>query len=157
MQAIDLRESYYLLMTIKLIRVQTKDQREKAYQVRLNVFVQEQQIDESLELDEFEDDCLHLLALDGKTPVGAGRVRRKDNFLKCERICVLKSYRGRGVGRLIMEESENIAREWKIKSLILSAQVQAESFYNKCGYSRVSDRIYDDAGIPHLDMAKSIV
>jgi len=143
-------------MTIKLVRVQTKDQREKAYQVRLKVFVEEQQIDESLELDEFEDDCLHILVLDEEKPIGAGRVRRKDNTLKCERICVLNTYRGKGVGRMIMEESEKIAREWKIKSLILSAQVQAESFYKKCGYSRVSDRIYDDAGIPHLDMIKKL-
>lgn len=53
----------------------------------LQVFVHGQGVPEELEL-EYEDDCIHFLAVDGdRVPVGTGRLRDVDGlYVKFERV-----------------------------------------------------------------------
>jgi predicted GNAT family N-acyltransferase len=126
-----------------------------AVTVRRKVFVEEQQVPEEEEIDQFESESTHFVLYDEGLPVGAGRFRTIDGIGKIERICVLPHYRSRGAGRLIMESIEQFAKEKGIAKAKLNAQTHAEHFYQKLGYETVSD-IFMDAGIPHVTMVKEL-
>ena len=74
------------------------------------------------------------------------------------RVVIDKEYRGQGIGRKLIVGCENITKQILKKEVIieLSAQIQAEKFYESLGYNRVNDTIYLDAGIKHVDMRKVI-
>jgi predicted GNAT family N-acyltransferase len=134
-------------------QVTTKDQLEDAYSVRRTVFVDEQQVPEEEEIDQFEDDATHIVLYDNEVPVGAARLRVLDGIGKLERICVLSSSRKNGAGKLLVNKLEEIAIEQGVSKLKLNAQTHAIPFYERLGYETVSD-VFMDAGIPHVTMIK---
>ncbi|OKL35366.1 GNAT family N-acetyltransferase [Domibacillus mangrovi] len=132
-------------------------QREDAYSVRMIVFVDEQNVPASIEIDELEDEAIHFVLYDDEmNPCGAGRFRIVDHYGKVERICVLKEARGQGAGNLIMDAIEQYAATRpELMTLKLDAQIQAIPFYEKRGYEVVSDEFLD-AGIVHKTMTKPL-
>jgi len=135
--------------------VATEKELQDAYAVRRTVFVDEQQVPEEEEIDQYENEAIHLVLYENNQPVGAGRFRVVDGIGKAERICVLSSHRKLGAGKLIMMKVEEIAKEKGIHRVKLNAQTHAENFYKNLGYVTVSD-IFMDAGIPHVTMIKEI-
>jgi predicted GNAT family N-acyltransferase len=134
----------------------TKDQGYKdAIEVRRDVFVREQQIDESEEIDEFENSATHFVLYDeNNKPVGASRLRAVNGEGKVERVCILSSHRKKGLGDELMRAMEQTAQDQSFPSLILYAQIQAEDFYKKLGYQTTSTEPFLDANIPHVAMKK---
>ncbi|GAK11884.1 GNAT family N-acetyltransferase [Geomicrobium sp. JCM 19039] len=135
---------------------QTEEEMKGVQHVRYEVFVKEQHVSVEEEWDEYEDSSIHFLAHDNHTPVGAGRLRWVENTGKAERICILSSYRGTGLGRLIMSALEDYVQSQNGKEVILSAQTHARPFYEKIGYKVTSEEEFLDAGIPHVSMIKGI-
>ncbi|MDM5316729.1 GNAT family N-acetyltransferase [Fictibacillus sp. b24] len=125
-----------------------------ALSVRKDVFVREQQIDESEEIDGNEDVSFHFVLYENEKPVGAARLREVNGEGKVERVCVLSSHRKKGLGEELMKAMEESALERSYSSLILYAQTQAEDFYKKLGYSTTSKEPFLDANIPHVAMKK---
>ncbi|PKR86789.1 GNAT family N-acetyltransferase [Heyndrickxia camelliae] len=140
---------------MNIVKVTTEDQLKDAFTIRKTVFVEEQQVPEEEEIDQFEDAADHFVLYDENHPVGAGRFRVVDGKGKVERICVLSSYRGKGAGKIIMEAIEQHALEKGLKKLKLNAQTHAIPFYEKLQYEVVSDEFLD-AGIPHKTMEKAL-
>jgi len=140
---------------VNIVKVTTEDQLKDAFTIRKTVFVEEQQVPEEEEIDQFEDAADHFVLYDENHPVGAGRFRVVDGKGKVERICVLSSYRGKGAGKIIMEAIEQHALEKGLKKLKLNAQTHAIPFYEKLQYEVVSDEFLD-AGIPHKTMEKAL-
>ncbi|SDD41247.1 Predicted N-acyltransferase, GNAT family [Paenibacillus sp. UNCCL117] len=148
-------------MDIKGIVVSSDEQLKQGLEVRMEVFVKEQQVPEELEIDEFDSSweaCRHFLLLDGSRPVAAARYRKYDeSTAKLQRIAVLAEYRGLGLGKRIIEMMEDDIRSRGIASaIILDGQTQAEAFYHKLGYSTVSEEPFLDAGIWHVRMIKTL-
>ncbi|RNA69840.1 GNAT family N-acetyltransferase [Alteribacter keqinensis] len=138
------------------VRVVASDkEQEDAFFVRRTVFVDEQNVPEEEEIDQYEKDAVHFVAYDGEKPVGAGRLRILDDIGKVERICVLKEYRTQGVGVEIMKKIEQEAKGYPIEDIKLNAQITAERFYTRLGYETISGEFFD-AGIPHVAMRKTI-
>jgi predicted GNAT family N-acyltransferase len=125
-----------------------------ALAVRKDVFVREQEIDESEEIDENEDISLHFVLYDNDKPVGASRLREVNGEGKVERVCILSSHRKKGLGEELMMAMEQAAIDKSLPSLILYAQTQAEDFYKKLGYHTTSKEPFLDANIPHVAMKK---
>lgn len=144
---------------MKCYQVTTQEQLNEEKRIRKAVFVDEQGVDESLEWDEFDVSpgaCHHFLVTDGGQAVATGRWREyKPGIAKFQRIAVLASYRGRSVGRLLMETMEADARAKGCRGVILDAQCTAEPFYRKLGYEAVSQETFLDAGILHVRMGKN--
>lgn len=143
---------------IEVKRVKTRLQMEKEFNIRQEVFVKEQGVPPEVELDEFDTlqgPCKHILVEVDGNAVGTGRVRFVDEFGKLERICVLKSYRNLGLGKVIVKELEQIAKEEGVEKVKLHAQTHAKQFYEKLGYEVQSDEFMEE-GIPHYLMVKSI-
>jgi predicted GNAT family N-acyltransferase len=130
---------------------------EQCLRVRWTVFVEEQGVRPSDELDAHDSgDAVHVLAsLDG-VPCGAGRlIFTAPGVAKIERMAVIDDVRGRGVGRALLEFVEEEARQRGATRLTLSAQVRARKFYEKAGYGAASREFDDGTGIPHLRMEKN--
>lgn len=136
--------------------VKSDEELQDAYDVRTKVFVEEQQVPEEEEIDQFEREASHVVLYDGDKPVGAGRFRILNGIGKIERICVLPDYRSKGAGKIIMEKLEEIAASKEMQTLKLNAQTHAEAFYEKLGYNTISKETFLDAGIPHVTMVKEI-
>jgi predicted GNAT family N-acyltransferase len=131
--------------------IQLKD----AFTVRSKVFIEEQNVPEEEEMDQYESESIHFVVYGGTVAIGAGRLRFVEDYAKVERVCILKEYRGTGVGKVLMEKMEEVASEKNFHKLVLHSQTHAEKFYSKLGYESYSD-IFMDAGIPHVAMRKGI-
>ncbi|QHE61029.1 GNAT family N-acetyltransferase [Rossellomorea vietnamensis] len=133
----------------------TEDQIQEVFHIRKTVFVEEQQVPLEEEIDEYENDSTHFVLYDQNKAVGAGRFRILDGVGKVERICVLKSIRGKGAGRTLMLGIEEYAKRQPLSQLKLNAQTYAIPFYEGLGYQVTSEEFLD-AGIPHKTMKKTI-
>lgn len=138
--------------------VEDFSQKEQALAIRFQVFVDEQQVPSSLEEDEWDNhaDVIHLLACSGEEAIGTARVRfPSETTAKLERLAILPSHRGQGIGQLLMKKAETVALERGRKEMVLNAQVQALPFYRRLGYHEYGET-FDDAGIPHKSMTKTL-
>lgn len=126
-----------------------------AFDIRKQVFVEEQHVPMEIEIDEYEDEAIHFICSNGEKYVGASRLRFVDDYGKLERICVLQEARGKHFGKdLIAAMEEEIIRQ-NIKEVRLHAQTRAVSLYESVGYEVVSDE-FMDANIPHVEMMKKL-
>lgn len=142
------------MFDVKLVT--TEEDREHAFALRKEVFVKEQGVPLSLELDEHDATAIHFIANDGDQTIATARLRVfEPNVGKVERVCVLNSYRGKRLGALIMEAVERYALEYDYKKLKLNAQSYAVPFYEKLSYIVTSPE-FMDAGIPHRAMEKKL-
>jgi predicted GNAT family N-acyltransferase len=121
--------------------------------IRRQVFIEEQQVPESMEWDEYDKSCRHFLALQDEIAIGCARLLPNGYI---GRMAVLPLWRRQGVARALLQACETRARESGIETIQLSAQVHAIPFYEKAGYRIISDA-YLDAGILHRDMIKPLL
>ena len=127
---------------------------EQAKQVREIVFVQEQRIDTSLEYDDLDGVCTHVVGLLDSEPVTTARLRKVDSTVgKVERVATIQAARGHGYGKEIMDEVERVAKRQGLVELRLGAQLTALPFYEKLGYEAFGDEFLD-ADIPHRMLRK---
>lgn len=121
--------------------------------IREQVFIIEQHVPEVLEWDESDVIAVHLLALDRQhKPIGCTRLLANGSV---GRMAVMKAWRGAGVGKALLEKAIVHCKRRNLKIIKLSAQAHAISFYEKAGFSVVSDA-YLDANIWHVDMQLNI-
>jgi ribosomal protein S18 acetylase RimI-like enzyme len=79
-----------------------------------------------------------LYAVKKHTILGYVLLDKKDGYLEVELICVGPEGRAmKGIGRKLMERTEEIAREYKLPEIQLDAQMKAEGFYKQLGYRNV--------------------
>lgn len=136
-------------MKITVKRIETAEEMELAHQIRMDVFVKEQGVSLREEIDEYEDESIHILAMINNTPAGTARWRSTNKGLKLERFAVLKKCRNSGVGRALvnycLQENKNTPH------LYLNAQVTVIEFYKKFGFRETSAE-FMEAGIMHKQM-----
>lgn len=142
------------MFEVKLVT--TDEDREHAFTLRKEVFVKEQGVPLSLELDEYDETAVHFLVNEGENSIATARLREVEPKVgKVERVCVLNNYRGKRLGALIMETVEQYAKNAAFEKLKLNAQSYAVPFYEKLEYTVTSPE-FMDAGIPHRAMEKKI-
>lgn len=137
-------------MIVKI--VSWKDAGNALADIRRRVFIEEQSVPENLEWDGMDEGAVHVLALEATRAIGCARMLSGGRI---GRMAVLPEWRGRGVGRAMLETLIAVSREQGLAHVILSAQTHAIPFYAKSGFKVCSD-IYDDAGIPHRDMVLTL-
>lgn len=122
--------------------------------VRRRVFVQEQGVPESLEWDGVDPQCGHVAARtrDG-TVIGTGRLLPDGHI---GRMAVLAPWRRSGVGSAMLAELVEMAGDRGHREVILNAQCYVTAFYRRAGF-RVTSGEFLEAGIPHVEMRKSLV
>ena len=133
---------------------ETADDRIKALLVRCLVFCDEQRVPYEVEVDEFEDDALHVLGTIDLEPIAAGRIRFMDDVAKLERIAVRQGYRHNGIGSALMTFMIATARARGYSRMRMHAQSHLIDFYRNFGFKPVGDP-FDEAGIEHIEMVWS--
>ena len=120
--------------------------------IRYEVFVEEQNVPEELEIDGLDNEAKHVLAFVNEVPVGTGRILSDGHI---GRVAVLEKHRGLGIGKLIMKELIKCAQDMRLEKVWLSSQWHAHSFYLDLGFVCVGE-IYEEAGINHIKMFRSL-
>jgi predicted GNAT family N-acyltransferase len=121
--------------------------------LREAVFVHEQGVPVELEWDEYDATSRHVVARDTTgTPIGTGRLLADG---RVGRMAVLSEWRGRGVGRALLERLMEAASERGMTDLALHAQAHAAGFYEKFGFLPEGGE-FPEAGIPHWRMRRAL-
>ncbi len=139
------------------VRMATSQDERRWYAVRHRVFVIGQEVPWEEDFDGLDPECGHFLAEDLQgEPIGAARLRVTDSGLpKAERVAVLESWRGRGVGRALMEALEASAFQQGHATMSLNAQIDVIPFYERLDYV-VEGPVFYEADIPHRRMEKGL-
>jgi predicted GNAT family N-acyltransferase len=142
--------------TINVIEVGgDRSRMEQAWALRRRVFIEEQQVPEEIELDTDDAHAIHALALEGGRPVGCGRMLARGDYVKIGRMAVLAERRGVGIGRRVLQFLVEHARQGGFRRAVLDAQVHAEGFYLKQGFTPVGE-VFEEAGIMHRRMERAL-
>jgi predicted GNAT family N-acyltransferase len=132
----------------------------QCFKIRNKVFVEEQGVPQELENDSYDaspEACSHVLLKYNGVPAGTGRwISYKKQTAKIQRLAVLAEFRGKGIGKRLLQELEQQARIAGNKYCILDSQCHAESFYYQLGYLTISEQSFEDAGIMHVRMQKTL-
>ena len=112
------------------VKIATSDlEREDAFSVRRKVFVEEQGVPLNLELDHFDKTAAHFVVYSAETPIGAGRIREiNDGIGKVESVCILKEFRGKHLGNLIMHALEEHAYKRRYEQSYFKCSIICYSF-----------------------------
>ncbi len=143
-------------MSLQIIPFRTSNDLlfQQARQIREVVFVQEQQVEEQDEFDEFEDECEHfLMSFNGKA-IGTARWRTIGEKVKLERFAVLKESRGKKYGDQLLQAVIQSASNQK-KTMYMHAQLKAIPFYERQGFKKVGD-LFVECEIEHYKMIREI-
>jgi predicted GNAT family N-acyltransferase len=116
--------------------------------IRTTVFIEEQQVPQDEEWDEYDEVSTHFLAYHDNTPVACGRLMPSG---KVGRMAVLKPYRGEGYGMAVLRAIERYARRHGFPALYLHAQSYALGFYERGGYQAYGET-FQEAAIDHRAM-----
>ena len=142
-----------MIDAISIRIVSWPDARTDAMRVREAVFVVEQGVPPEIELDEWDAQCDHALALEpGGRVVGTGRLLPDGHI---GRMAVLGDWRGRGVGGAILTALIERAAARGMKRLLLNAQTHAVPFYARHGFVPFGNE-FMEADIPHVAMARDL-
>ena len=129
-----------------------KNNEKEICKIGFEVFVDEQNVPEELEIDGLDDEAKHVLIYNNDEPIGTGRILSDGHI---GRVAVLKKYRGLGIGKSVMQELIKWALENSLKKLWLSSQWHAHSFYLDLDFV-CEGEIYEEAGIEHIKMYRML-
>jgi len=140
----------YTILMICMV-VTTQDELQKVFQLRTEVFVNEQHVPIHLEMDALDKVAIHVLCTENLETIGCGRIILDGSTAWIGRVAVKKNFRNRGFGRELMLNMMTIALEKGATTISLHAQLPVVEFYQKLGFSAHGET-FMDAGIEHIEM-----
>lgn len=132
-------------------RVGTDDLKD-AYEIRKKVFIEEQSVPKEIERDKLDICSTHALIYNDELPVATGRIVFKEHS-NCSlgRIAVLKEYRGKSIGKMLVENLVQKSFELGAHEIHIHAQKHAQRFYESLNFIPYGEVFYE-GGIPHVSM-----
>lgn len=129
------------------------DLNQLARAIRFEVFVQEQLVPVSEELDAMDPHCLHALAFSQEgAALGTGRLLPDGHI---GRMAVRHVARKKGVGTAVLKALVEAAHAKGFSEVVLGAQLHAKDFYLKQGFVEFGE-VFLDANIEHVMMRKTL-
>ncbi|CAG8107163.1 unnamed protein product [Penicillium salamii] len=147
-----------------------------ALQIRLQVFVHEQNCSAATEIDTDDSRSWHWVLYSGTTAVGTirlvpphqqkGEGEAHEPCIKLTRVAIMPEYRGLGLGRRLVETAlgwaVGIGREILVENgwrglVLVHAQVGVEGMYGRLGFV-VDEGLgrWDEEGIEHCGMFRRV-
>jgi len=143
---------------IKIKQPKTEDDFKSYYQLRWKLLRAPWNQPEGSEVDDIEDQCFHLMAVDDNNEVIAvARLQfNSDDEAQVRYMAVAGAYERQGIGRELINSMEAYAGESTRRKIVLDAREPAVGFYQKLGYTLVekSYLLFDE--IQHYRMMKTI-
>ena len=121
----------------------------EARKLREDVFIHEQGFEN--EFDEIDQSAHHVRKL-GITHF----YEEEDGAYYIGRMAVAKDHRHQQLGTVILEAAEAAIKKLGGKKIMLSAQVRAQNFYLRNGYTGDPEEVHMDEGEPHRWLYKKI-
>lgn len=127
----------------------------RAAALRREVFIEEQNVPEELEWDDYDAVAQHYLASCEGEIVAVARVIElpEGQRSKVQRVAVRRDLRQSGIGSQLMQRVIGDATRAHRHELVLDAQTHAIAFYRRLGFE-VRTPLFLDAGIPHVQMTR---
>jgi YbgC/YbaW family acyl-CoA thioester hydrolase len=121
--------------------------------LRTEVFVDEQGVDQALEWDAHDAECLHAVLCNRLgAPVATGRLLPSVNGVaKIGRMAVKRVLRGQRLGDQVLSALMEAARQRGDREIMLHAQCSAEKFYLRQGFRRQGE-VFMEADMAHIEM-----
>ena len=128
-------------MDIQVIRATETWQQAGAYYVRIQAMAKQYNIPLYREFDEHDTpDTRYIVLLDCGFPVATCRIYPSDEkTAMIGRVVVLPEYRGKGLGKQVVEEAERWILELGYSLAVVESRNVAVEFYRKLGYV-ITDR-----------------
>ena len=99
-------------MNIKILTIiGTSKHMSDIFKLRHEVFVIEQNVPVELEIDEFDEKAIHIIAIIGNKIMGTLRILKLEDHIKIGRVAVKKPMRGLGIGTKMMEKAMSHAKK----------------------------------------------
>lgn len=126
------------------------DDIELCYKLRHEVFTLEQGF--GPDIDEKDSFSHHLLLQHKGMAIGTLRMFIDGKNLHLGRVCITKSYRGNGIGRVMIEACIIKGKELNsFDNLILGSQYDKTDFYKSCGFITYGD-FFEEQEYTHIMM-----
>ena len=131
-----------------------KDELFDILKLRQDVFIVEQK-SIYYDIDEYDKIAHHVLLYENEKLIAYGRIlpsNTKNKNPSLTRLLIANTARSNGIGTELIEFCINETKQmFPTLSILISAQVYLEQYYQKFGFKKISDA-YDDGGIMHFDM-----
>jgi len=121
------------------------------FALRHEVFVGEQHVPVEIEVDDYDPEATHIVALVDGSVVGVLRIIYLDEHAKFGRVAVARAARGRGLATQMMRFAMELARASGEARFYLTAQLDKLALYEKLGFTAFGEQ-FEDGGMPHLAM-----
>jgi predicted GNAT family N-acyltransferase len=136
-------------VTVK--KISSQKELERAFRIRIRVFVREQAVPAEIELDTDDKRAIHFVASIAGTAVGTARIVMRGGNAKIGRMAILKSHRRKKIGTKLLSRAIATAKKQGARKIYLHAQVAVIGFYKSAGF-RCVGAVFDEAGIAHRKM-----
>jgi len=122
---------------------------DKALEIRQQVFIDELNVDPTLEIEN-EESCKFYLIFVNEKVAGTARWRETDKGIKLERFALLPEFRNQGTGSILLKRILDDILPFN-KKIYLHAQLNAVRYYERQGFVKSGD-IFTEAFIQHYLM-----
>ena len=103
-----------------------------------------------------EKNNIHIGCFDDDKLEGCCMLVPKDNnTIQLRQMAVVSGLQGKGIGHVLMQFAENIARDHGYKTVSMHARKNTVGFYEKMGY-KVTSNEFVEITIPHFIMEKPL-
>ncbi len=138
---------------LELCKADNQELLEICLKIRNTVFVVGKGVPREIEHDQFDTltgPCRHFLIRHQGADVGALRcLRLTEDTVQIQRLCLLKEYRGQGLGKAVLASIEHELQNQGVTTFSLDAKCEASGFYEKCGYQMGSGG-FMEANVAHV-------
>lgn len=121
--------------------------------IRYRVFDDEMKIDKDLIIDEFDKTSFNVVVYDNNIPVGTGRLIFKKGQYEIGKIAILKEYRRKKYGELIVRMLIRKAINIGAEEVYLNTLPISKDFFEKIGFNVIGNP-YDYRGIKYITMVR---
>jgi predicted GNAT family N-acyltransferase len=142
-------------VSVEIREPRDEDELRAALKLREDVFVGEQGVPLSVEVDDRDPQATHLVAVQDGRVVATTRLLEGGDALLLGRLAVVPEARRRGLATGLLEEAERLARARGKRRILLNAQTYACALYETAGYVRRGS-VFREAGIEHVRMELTV-
>ena len=75
--------------------------------------------------------------------------------VRLRQMAVVSGLQGKGIGKVLLQFAENIARDRGYKKIMMHARKTAIGFYEKSGYKKSGEE-FEEVSVPHYVMEKEL-
>lgn len=142
----------------EIMRATEEWQRAGAYSVRIEGMNRQHNISLREEFDEHDcDGTKYIVLLEDGYPIATCRFYEvADDAMTIGRVVVLPEYRGKGLGKRVVQEAEKWICELGFSHIEIESRVEAVDFYKKLGYAIEDDTVEKNGVFQCIKMTKKM-